>query len=337
MAREAQGGIYGPYPHRRRWRIVVVGPAGGRAAHTFATRGEAEGFKAHYQARLEGVTVIQALGRFVEYRKTCGIAASTIKTERHRIEALVTVHRLAELTPAKATALWSEFRKDTPTDTQIGVLSAVQRFAAWCVVERHLRKNPFAGLKHSGRRKRGKPRLTTDESRTLSAYALSVLPERRAWAALLPLWLGLRAGEVAGLEERDLDDRGRVLRIQRASTKTDAGERPVAVPEFMREPLRLALRAGKLGSRHWVNYHAKALCEEAGVPVRCPQGLRCTSLTLSVKGAAIADGVARALEDTADGAGHASSAVTRRHYVGADVLGELESTERFAVLSGGRN
>ena len=64
-------------------------------------------------------------------------------------------------------------------------------------------------------------------------------------------------------------------------------------------------------SRHWVGYHVRRLCRLAGVPVISPHGLRRTHSSISAREVSI--------EHVAAALGHASPAVTRRHYVAPGV------------------
>jgi integrase len=75
------------------------------------------------------------------------------------------------------------------------------------------------------RRRRGKPQLTTDESRKFLAKALQSAEEEDdgAIAAMMALLMGDEASEIVERTVRNLDDGGRLLWI--TDSKTQAGVR----------------------------------------------------------------------------------------------------------------
>lgn len=109
--------------------------------------------------------------------------------------------------------------------------SIMRVFVRWLVERRHVRTDPFVGLK-APRVPRNVPRaLSLDECAALE----SVLPDKRAWAIYaLMRWIGLRRAEVVALQVGDWD--------QRAGTITFAGkgghERTEPVPPWVARILR---------------------------------------------------------------------------------------------------
>lgn len=96
--------------------------------------------------------------------------------------------------------------------------------------------DPFAKVLPVGRKSRGKEQLRVDEARTYLRHCLKAWEtdrDRGAVAALLAMMFSLRASEVSQLRARDVDDRGRILRIAEHQSKTEASKRAAAVPPVL--------------------------------------------------------------------------------------------------------
>jgi integrase len=180
--------------------------------------------------------------------------------------------------------------------------------------------NLLDGIEVLGKRRKGKPQLTEDESRMYLSCALEMARagDVGAAAAACALLLGMRAGEIAERIVRDLDAGGTKLHITRA--KTEAGIRTMKVPEVL-QPLLRALADGKHPSdrifgvvnRHWVLRSVKRICVAAGVPIVLAHGLRGTHARLAVEAGISGDVVAASL-------GHESFATTAASYAGQDAV-----------------
>src|SRR5690606_31225512 len=140
----------------------------------------------------------------------------------------------------------------------------------------------------------------------LSAWLVAHIEDDRNLAVLVALVLGLRAHEVVGISATDLDDGGTVVHI--AKSKTDAGVRPLVLPEVLRQPLaRIAeLRSGPLFPYKpgWVRDNTKRACRAAGVDEVCAQALRGMNATMALEAGTAPEVVARSL-------GHTSPAMTK--------------------------
>lgn len=332
-----------PQRHGRKWRVVHPNEHGERARTTFDSEREALKFIDDFYAATStafGRSVAQSVDEYLDSRRAAGLKADTVTTLGHRLKGLLrTAERdrpLTTLTAGVAKRLLAERKtkrgKRPSVDTLIGELAAAQGWSAWCVEQGWLRVDPFADLTVEGARARGKAQLRIDEARRYLEVALSEgTPE--GLAAAMALLMGMRASEITGRQVRDVDDRGRVLWIERA--KTRKGDRHLEVPEVLRAPL-LALCEGRKSTeplfgdvdRHWVGYHVRRLCGVAKVPEVCPHGLRGTQASISVL-AVPAEHVAAAL-------GQTGPAVTRRHYLsgGAEERGRGRAALR--VLDGGK-
>lgn len=335
--------INGPYKHGARYRLVVTDAAGNRSYPSegesgpqgFATRAAALEYKAAWLGEDGGGhTLTSAIDAYLKQRT---VKAGTVTTERYRLHALLDAvdhdRRLLALDAELGRELFAaRVAAGITPDTQHGELATARRFAAWCVAQGWLDGDPFAKLVPTGERARGKAQLRIDESRRFVDVALGEGSEA-GLAATMALLMDLRASEIVGRLVRDVDDDVRVLWVGRA--KTRAGDRKLEIPGVLRDQLAARIKGRSAGellfpgrSRHWVGYHVRRLCDAADVPVVCPHGLRGTHSSISVREVPI--------EHVAAAMGHASPAVTRRHYLapGAEQDGRQRAVLR--VVQGGR-
>src|SRR5262249_8777720 len=115
-------------------------------------------------------------------------------------------------------------------------------FATWLVEKGWTKRaDLLEGIVVLGKRRKGKAQLRTDDAVKYEAKAreLADRGDVGSIAALVPYYMGNRAGGVAGRRGRDLDARGTVLVIEHA--KTEAGNRRLRiVPELQPYLQRLA-------------------------------------------------------------------------------------------------
>lgn len=347
--------LYGPYreKRRRRWRVVIYAGPRARRSEYFASEGAARDFIAEAEAEIEdeGLTVSEALRDYRAHMIARDLKPTTYETSLTRLRSLFGAEDPAvhDLTPRLARKLFRDFaarpirRNNRPTkqlprtDHKLNVLAEARRFAKWAIREGLLASDPWQGIEVLGRRGRGKNKLRIDEARKFEAAARAEADAGRPTgvAALAALYLGTRATELVERTVRDLDDDGRIVHLEEA--KTAAGERVLEVPDVLRSYL-LAMTAGKAGTeplfgavstRHRLAYHVKRLCRVAGVPEVTPHGLRGTHATLARDAGATGQIVAAAL-------GHASEAVTERHYLEAGTVARANRRKAMRVLKGGK-
>lgn len=350
-----------------RYRVVYLDAAGGRSVESFAGEGaseQAEKRAAYLRSLIQGRSVSDALDEYLADCKDRGLRARSLETTTIRLRSLLGINEkkglnggaLSELRPAVAAKLFETWRAKPgrSVDYVRGTVGQARTWAKWCIEERGwIKVDPFAGLQPKGRRKRGKPQHTIDEARKFYAFLLAVAAQpidaaamkRRRWdhavsrrqgavAVLTAQLLGPRATEVIDRQCRELDDGGRILWI--TDSKTEAGKRRLMVPDEL-QPLLRELVAARPGDalifsgrrRRWLLRQCKALCEECGVPVVTPQGLRGGHASLATEAGTSPLEVSRAL-------GHAGTAVTERHYTTPDAKAAGRQERTMKVIMGGK-
>jgi integrase len=327
--------VNGPYKHRNKWRVITTWADGSQDVDAYASKAEATRAADEARAIVAGRTVMHAVDAFEVSQRERGLAPASVDRTRRHLNVLLGTqsdgHRpLGWLTTKRAAQLYDDVQVGHSVDTHRNALTAGKAFGKWCVKQGWLTTSPFEDVEPTGRRKRGKPQLHVDESRKLIDACLAE-NSRESLAVALTLLLGLRASEVAHRQVRDLDDSGRLLWIDK--TKTEAGKRCLEVPEVLREHL-LALAKDRPSAsylfgkgdldrptRFWLNHHTKRLCGVAKVPKLPPQSMRGTHATIATDAGSTSHVVAGAL-------GHASTGVTKRHYIQAQAL--EASTQRAA-------
>ena len=342
----------GPYKHGTKYRLIIVtgrGSRGGRESHTetFENQDRAARAKRELERQWAGAgkTVSDALRAHLEHLARKGNKGSTITTTRHQLESLLDLDMpLVDLNKRRAQDLYDAL-VDTgvAVDTHRNTLAKARGFGKFCIGRGWVRVNPFAEIEGVGRRKKGKAQLGFDETRTYEDMCVRRWEEhkdRGAVAGLLALMFSMRVTEVSQLLARDVDNKGRILRIAETEAKTDASKRMAAVPPRYR-PILLELaanpqtaeghlfvldhgkRKGLPADRHWVLRNVRRLMKLAGVKVITAHGLRGTSATI---------GAAHAGAQTMSTAlGHTSVTMTKDHYIDADSVADSQA-QRFADM-----
>ncbi len=333
--------IYGPYFKCGHHHLHLHLLDGSRRYKTFATEQEALDFRRRNEGRIlaKPITIGNAIDEYVETR--ADLRASSRTTLRYRLGALAEGQEDIQLHAFPAEVSWKRLVGTNAVDTLHGIRSAARAFFDWCIRCGYLKTNPLARVEILGKKKRGKAQLRLDEARTFLEGALalangevsdraSTRQQTGALGAATALLLGMRNSEVVGCQVRDLDDGGSTLWI--AASKTDAGIRRVEVPKLLR-PSLLKLAGHRPGTeplfpgltRDGMRYWTKNLCEELGLPVVTPHGLRGTHATASMRPHANPREVAAAL-------GHTSFRVTERHYARREAIADARQQAAFAAL-----
>jgi integrase len=327
--------------------IKIVDRATRKATNRiFETREEAEGVAQGLKRQARqgaSLSVGQAFDKYERWlaevgHKGEGNKPGTVKTTMHRLRSLFAQAMktaVSALTPVFAGKLYDALTG--AVDSRRNTLAEAKTFLRWCRSRGWTKLNALEHVKGLGRRRRGKPQLTTDEARKFLAKALERADkDDGAIAAAMALLMGMRASEIVERTIRNLDDGGRLLWITDA--KTQAGIRRLQVPPQLQGHLQRIARGrrpgdrlfGPTASRYWVLRSVQRLCKAAGVPTVPAHGLRGTHATLAVDAGATSHLVAAAL-------GHESFTTTARHYAKAEAIEAVQQgrvLKRFTVVHG---
>jgi integrase len=338
--------VYGPYEHGRRWRVTIRGD-GPQRHISYPTRVEAEACIAEAEVQAQGrINVSAAVEQYGKSLADRGLRHATRERAANHLRKLLQLDangkRRVSWLARNGQALYDAAQIGVAVDTHRNALAAGKAFGDWLVKQAMLRANPFASVEGVGRRRRGKPQLTVDESRRLidglmSRWAMDPRPEYAATIAAL--LLGARATEVVVRDVRDLDDGGRLLWIP--DSKTEAGKRCLEVPEVLR-PMLLGLARDRIGAvplfrmldgtratRHWLGHHVARLTKELAGRKVTPHGLRGTHASLARSAGATGEIVAAQL-------GHASVGMQVGTYARTEAIAAGQGAVTMRVLKGGR-
>lgn len=287
-----------------------------------------------------------AVDALLEQKRAAGNAKGTVETAEYRLRHFFKLpgnnERPLRWLLNRGEELYAAARVERKADTHQAELALAKQLGELCMKRRWLRVNPFSLVDPIGRKRHGatKSRLGVDESRTLQAYCHGLGNDQHGVITLGYLLLGPRATELVKRDVRDLDDRGRRLRIRQ--TKTPTGERGLILPDELREPMRALCRGkkptdpiftkedGTRATRHWAYHHVRRICREAKVPELSPQGLRRTASDLATDAGMAGPAIAAHL-------GQKSVVVTDRSYRDRDVVEAARAQRAFRVLAGGRS
>ena len=276
--------------------------------------------------------------------RTCANQAADLR----RFLAAYLPDNIGRMTPRRASALYLE-TVETPTQktgkppaaaSHQFYLKLAQGLYKWALRKGYIAINPFKDVQPIGRANTGKPQLRLDEAKRYREAALRMFDEnndRLALAAVLPLYLGLRAGEVMNRRVRDIDAGGSLIWIDRGKSKNARRHLSVKAPPLQQRLARLISGRGpgealftvgdplKLPCRQMLHSAVIRVCKAAGVPVICPHSLRGLWATLSVESGAAESAVAAAL-------GHGSFDVTAKYYAQPEAMSGAKSARVLDLL-----
>jgi integrase len=327
--------VHGPYKHGRRWRVLVRSD-GAQSAVSFESEAEANKFRDAAERQASGVTLALAIDRYEMSLRERGLRKNTWQTTIIRMRQVFAKNlgkAPAEISPFVAKRIYQQMTSELSVDSHRNRLSEAKAFFKWCIKEGLVKRNPFDAVEPVGRRKRGKPQLSIDEARKLTALCMERAAdgEHGAMAVLLCLYLGLRSTEATDRVARDFDDGCSVLWIRGA--KTAAGERRVEIPDALRG-LLAGFLAGKHSKEHvlpldrfTLRRELRRYCADAKVQTVCVHSLRGLHATLATSAGATSHLVSQAL-------GHTSEAMTARHYTDARATEQATTTRVLRVLHG---
>lgn len=226
--------VFGPYPNRGKWRLVLVDDSG-RQARVFSTRAEAEEIKARVledERSRQTKTIGESIAEYEDYRlKYRGVKLLTAENETFYLRDLLPIDApLASLTTEKAARIYSDCvqrpnrrtGKPLSPNTHHWLLLITKCWAKWCVKSKLLSTNPFAAVEPIGKGGVGKQQLRIEEAQRLDRHLVQRAEhgDTAAIGVLLMLHLGLRQGEVTARVARDVDADCRILHIPLAKRIT---------------------------------------------------------------------------------------------------------------------
>jgi integrase len=235
-----------------------------------------------------------------------------------------------ELTKPEMLELWQAWAQGKAVDTCLNSLAQTRTCLAWLEKQGWLKRTDLLeGIEVSGKRKKGKPKLTQDEAHVLLTWCLDHPDDPGAVATAMAFLLGMRATEIVTRTVRHIDGKGTLLDI--TESKTEAGERTLRIPTRL-QPLLAKLAAGKgpddrlfsEGTRYWLLRAVKRCCEAAGVRSVSAHGLRGTHAKMARE-----VGVSGVL--LAQAMGHESETTTTEHYAGRAAVANA-AIDRIASL-----
>lgn len=322
---------FGPYRHRERWRIMVRHEGIQRIQASFSD--EKEAIRELNRLREEaakhaGISVEKAIAAYESQLTANGLKERSIATTGYRLRKFfgpVLSVPLATLTPERARELHASFTGSV--DSRLNTLAEAKTFCTRAKANGWTDEHLLVDVHGQGRRNYGKAKLSLDESRKFLATCMEMAasndPQKQVAgvASAVALVFGMRASEITGLQVRDLDAGGSILRINKA--KTRAGIRALQVPDWFRPHLQSLARdkqptdllVGR--ERTWLHRNVRAICRQAGIGEVPPHGLRGTHADLALTAAATPKAVSQAL-------GHESLTTTYRHYADQGIAQQHE-------------
>ena len=331
-----------PYKNRSKWRVRVTDTESGATRnHIYDTQKEAFAARPtllREYRRPVGAPMQKALDAYQVHLETKGNVPSrgpnkprTVETTMHRLRSVFDTDIITgELTASVMLELWERWAQGKATDTALNVLAQSRTFLAWVDKKGWSKHTDLLDtIEVSGKRKKGKPKLTQDEAHQLVSWCLAHPDDPGAVATVMAFLLGMRASEIVTRAVRHLDGKGTLIDVTDA--KTEAGERTLKLPSKL-QPLLAKLAEGKSPdqmlfgerTRHWVLRSVKRCCEAAGVRVVSPHGLRGTHAKMARE-----VGVSGVL--LAQAMGHESETTTTEHYAGRAAV-ENAAIDRVASL-----
>jgi len=354
--------VRGPYERRDgRWQVDVREGDGSRRCRTFTALADGQEYADELLATVRAtnpITIEDAIGEYERHLSAKENKSSSITDERRALHRFFPDRsvRLRSVSVSRARALYQALVDETDEGGAKALkaashrkyLHAAGRLFKWCLSEGLVPTNPFASVRPQGRLKHGKTQHRVDELRLWEAEAWhrASAGDPRAVAALMALYLGLRATEVTLRVVRDVDDGGRILWIPDA--KTPAGRRALDVPDVL-GPMLVGLCAGRerteflfptayadkarpggrAHKRDWVREQVVEICDAAGVPRVSAHAMRGALATLAAERGQL--GHLAALHF-----GHTSVAETKQSYAAPGSVEKSERERGMKVLQGGK-
>ena len=245
--------VRGPYQESRGWRLVVFNEKGRHSLH-FVTESEAQRKKSTLTRKLERAkprTIINMIDIYLEEKSATGRVLPYVAcNERRGITRLLgamIARDISALTPAMAELLYQQLTMQHSVQAKRPLSAATHRcyldyakaFFGWAVKRGYIARSPFAEVRPAGKPSRGKLQLRIEEAQRFIDVALHRFAKEQepmALAALVALYMGLRANEILKRQVRDLDANGQVLWVDFGKTRN--ARRHLSVPATLQPYLR---------------------------------------------------------------------------------------------------
>jgi integrase len=249
--------------------------------------------------------------------------------------------RIAALVYERAVTQPTQTGKPAAAATHRHYLDIARAFFNWAVRKGYVPQNPFKDVRPVGRPSTGKPQLRLDEATRYLQTAFRLFDEkqdRMALAAVVPLYLGLRPGEVLVRRVRDVDGGGSVLWIDKGKSKNARRHLTIKASPLRErlaklvmgrtpeEPVFCVDKQGRPPALNTLRRAVWRICKAACIPMVCPHSLRGLWATLSIESGAAESAVAAAL-------GHGSFEMTAKHYAQPEALVSARSARVLDLLS----
>ena len=356
--------VNGPYPHRRRWRLMLTFADGSKDTQSFATKAEAEGAKsgietalakedawakvAQLEAQLEAArtdaensgqarTVQDMIDAF-QIERRGQVSANTDKMYRFAFKSFlgpILQEPAASITSARATALYRAHAANAAVASQRTrrkIAAQLWRFGAergW------VKPDVWSKVKPIGRPNRGKPQPRFSEAEVIYNKAFEIAEREegtrrglRALVVISQITLALRSSELTSAVGRDIDSG---LWYQDRG-KTENSTRIEEIPTRLLPLLnRRAEEVGPDGRvfpyrSGWPNECAAWICKEVGISRYTAHAMRGLHASLSAAAGITSHEIARTL-------GHGGIGVTEAHYISADAKRQRSAKQRSQAFS----
>lgn len=343
MPRRAKGPrVVGVYPKRRGWRVIYVCQDGQREEAPFETKGRAERYAKRLKRQLAvPIEFFEVLEHYRQHLQMKGNRRHSINKTISRLEWFLG----EDMDPVVFNQrdfqrCYVQRQRGRAADTHRRELGEVKTFLRWCHKQNWLVSmtlDDINSVEPVGRKRSGpdsKRQLRIDEARRWLEVAMDSAAQGNegALGASLSLLLGLRNGEIRGLETRDVDDGGRLLWVN--GTKSKSARRKLEVPPEL-QPLLLAQvqrvegpSLWKAKGPSWVYKWTRRICRQAEVPEVCPHSMRGLHASLAREAGSTGEQVAAML-------GHSNVAMHEQAYADRSAMQRGQQRRALSVITGG--
>ena len=290
------------------------------------------------KAHLENISspeTEKAIDEYIEHCRRKQLKEKTLEIKRFKLVLLLPLKPIRQVTTKLIQKKLDAVIATHAPDTIRSSMAEVRQFFEFVVKKGYVNKSPVPGVDLSGvgKKRKGKRQLHLAEAQRLTDYCLEH-PNHRSAAILFGVMLGMRAGEVIGLNGRDIDLQNNLVYIHDAKTPT--GNRTLEIPDVMLSMLRRLMkkvgpdepvfrkRSGRLG-RCWPRDAVRRACKALGLPIIAFHGLRGTHSSIAHLGGATSELVAKQL-------GHANIRVTREAYTRRGVVESADAQKASSAL-----